>query len=306
MKIRYINKGFIPALAVVLSLSSCLKDKNPQLDFSKLKPVVEISVPITSDTGVPSPDNAGNGAANTFDFGFVTSADPINYQIPVNYAFSKPSPGVSVTLAVDPALLVSYNAITDADVDVELMPAGKYTIPNLKVNIASGTQVAYLDVNFINTNAGLDATKTYGLPIKITDASGTAISGNYGSVIVLLAVKNKYAGNYLGTGSIAFPPPTAGRTWTNLKKSLKTINATTSKTDAGDLAGNGFYMDLEVKADNSVVVTPDPSSANLTIQNNPSKGASTYDPATKTFTLHYKYVGGSGDRVIDEVIKPTN
>ncbi|PWK72980.1 uncharacterized protein DUF4361 [Mucilaginibacter oryzae] len=304
MKIKHINKRFIPALAIVMGLSSCLKDKNPQLDFSKLKPVVEISVPITTDTGVPSPDNSGDGAPNTFSFAFVASSTAIPYQIPVNYAYSKTSPGVNVTLAVDQKVLDSYNNIEGTD--YQLLPAANYSIPNLKVNIASGTQVAYLPISFVNTNTGLSGDKSYALPIKITDASGTEISGNYGSVVILLTIKNQYDGSYLADGSIAFPPPTAGRSWSSLKKTLKTVNPTTSKTDAADLGGSKFYMRLQVNADNSVTITADPSSANLTIQNNPSKGASTYDPATKTFTLHYKYVGGSGDRVIDEVIKRTN
>jgi hypothetical protein len=302
MKIKHINKRFIPALAIVMGLSSCLKDKNPQLDFSKLKPVVEISVPISTDTGVPSPDNSGDGAANTFKFAFVTSPSAIPYQIPVNYAYSKTSPGVNVTLAVDQKVLDNYNDIEGTD--YEILPAANYSIPNLKVNIASGTQVAYLPINFVNTNSGLSGDKSYALPIRITDASGTEISGNYGSVVILLTIKNQYDGSYLGSGSIAFPAPTAGRSWTDLKKTLKTVNATTSETDAADLGSSKFYMRLQVNADNSVTITADPSSANLTIQNNPANGASTYNPTTKTFTLHYKYVGGTGDRVIDEVIKP--
>ncbi|UOE49674.1 DUF1735 domain-containing protein [Mucilaginibacter sp. SMC90] len=303
MKIKYINKRFIPALAIVMGLSSCLKDKNPQLDFSKLKPVVEISVPLTTDTGVPSPDNSGDGAANTFSFAFVASTSAIPYQIPVNYAYSKPSPGITATMAIDPKILDDYNDIEGTD--LEVLPAQNYTISDLKVNIASGTQVAYLPINFVNTLA-LDATKSYALPIKIASAPGAEISGNYGSVIVLITIKNKYDGNYLGSGSIAFPPPTAGRSWTNLKKALKTIDANTVKADAADLGSSKFYMRLTVNADNSVTVTADPTSANTTIQNNPTNGASTYNPTTKTFTLHYKYVGASGDRVIDEVIKPAN
>ncbi|MEO3405871.1 DUF1735 domain-containing protein [Mucilaginibacter sp. CAU 1740] len=309
MKIKHINKRFIPALAIVMGLSSCLKDKNPDLDFSKLKPVVEISVPITTDTGVPSPDNSGDGAANTFSYAFVAGPDPIAYQIPVNYAYSKPSPGVNVTLAVDPTVLAKYNDIEGTD--LEILPSANYSIPNLKVNIASGSQVAYLPINFVKTNSGLDGNKSYALPIRITDASGTEISGNYGSVIILLTIKNQYDATYATSGTrTRFNGGTVGSGVLDSfsisgNVALKTLNGTTVIGQAGD-SGSGYTWALQVDAaTNKVTVLPNPrASASGTptafIQGT-TAGSSTYDPATKTFEIHCGYLTAAGGlRQIDE------
>ncbi|WP_428327729.1 BT_3044 domain-containing protein [Mucilaginibacter sp.] len=157
----------------------------------------------------------------------------------------------------------------------------------------------------LNVNgANFDPSQKYAVAYAITNHGG--FSGKHlddgtsaDTIVAVLGVKNIYDGDYSATGSISFPNPASNRSWAARDKPLTTINATTSETEAADLGGNGYYMYLTVNADNTVTVTPAPTSPNQTIQNN---GDCTYNPATKTFNLNYKYIGGTGNRVIADVI----
>lgn len=172
----------------------------------------------------------------------------------------------------------------------------KKTSDGFSVNFPAGSDVQEFTVKI---NGSKIVAPKYAVALAITDANGLKHSVGQDTIVATVGIKNKYDGDYSATGSISFPAPTAGRTWDARDKTLTTVNATTSETEAGDLGGNGFFMYLKVNADNTVTVTPSPDSANQTIQNN---GPCSYDPATGKFTLNYKYVGGTGDRAISETI----
>jgi hypothetical protein len=285
MKRRYYIKYALLSLTVATLFSSCLKDDTRYVDFAGSKPLVELP----AATGV-----AGTGMFQANSFAISTTPTPLN--VLVNVAAPKPltSP-LTVKLSVDPTALTTYN--TAKGTNYILLPAADYT-STLSVTIPANQNSANLVVN-INTSLIDPSITTYVLPLTITDAGGQQIS-NYKTLLYNVQVKNKYDGDYKANGSIAFPPPTAGRTWTSRAKTLSTINANTVKTEGADLGGSGYYIYLTINADNTVTVKPSPDSANQTLQNN---GPCSYDPTTKTFTLNYKYVGGTGDRVIVETIK---
>ena len=193
-----------------------------------------------------------------------------------------PIPGTLAVQTADPSITTSATGVT--------------------MNFAAGEFAKNYSLNIDGSK--FDASKHYAVLLKITNTGGfTAQHAADGTpqdvILVTLGVKNIYDGDYKATGGIAFPGDVGNRTWADRGKTLTTIDAATSITEAGDLSGNGFFMYLKVNADNTVKVTPSPSSANQTIQNN---GDCTYDPATHTFTLNYKYVGGTGDRRINEVL----
>ena len=194
-----------------------------------------------------------------------------------------PIPGTLAVQTADPSITTSATGVS--------------------MSFAAGTFAKNYSLNIDGSK--FDPSKHYAVLLKITNFGGfsaqhAADGTSQDIILVTLGVKNIYDGDYKANGIITFPDGgPAPRPWADRAKTLTTIDAATSITEAGDLGGNGFFMYLKVNADNTVTVTPAPSSANQTIQNN---GDCTYDPATHTFNLNYKYVGGSGDRKITETI----
>ncbi|MDB5146375.1 MAG: hypothetical protein JWQ57_395 [Mucilaginibacter sp.] len=280
----YIKTAFI-ALVAIAGLSSCLKDDKHYVDFAGATPLIEL----------PSAANVGGLGGLLQKAALDISSTPVPIQLMVNLASPHTlGTAVNVKLSVDQAALTKYN--TDNGTSYQLLPSNTYT-STLSATIAAGTNSAYVTIN-VSSNLINPSITNYALPLTITDGGGQQIS-NYKTVIYNVQAKNAYDGSYVQNGSLTFPDGT-GRSWTNRAKTLSTINANTVIAEAADLGGSGYQMYLKVNADNTVTVTPAPASVNQTIQAN---GSNTYDPATKTFSLHYKYVGGTGDRVIVETLK---
>lgn len=114
-----------------------------------------------------------------------------------------------------------------------------------------------------------------------------------------IAVANIYAGFYQCVG--VFHHPTAGDRPINEEKFLTPLSAYSCSIPAGDLGSAGY----------SVTITVDPVSNDVSFSNGvptdffPQEGKrSYYDPANGHFYLWYFYVGGSGNRVIDEEYTP--
>jgi len=114
-----------------------------------------------------------------------------------------------------------------------------------------------------------------------------------------ISVANQYAGFYQCTG--VFTHPTAGPRPINEEKFLTPVGAYTCNIPAGDLGSSGYFVDITV----------DPSTNEVSFSNGiPTAilGSTTeksyYEPSTGKFYLHYFYVGGTGNRVIDEEYTP--
>lgn len=103
------------------------------------------------------------------------------------------------------------------------------------------------------------------------------------------------------SGTILFPN-TSVRIWTLRIKKLKALEKNIVQAEAADLLESGYLMDLIIHENDSVTVTPDPLSANQTLENN---GRCYFDPVTLTFILNYHYMGDDGYREISETIKYT-
>lgn len=118
------------------------------------------------------------------------------------------------------------------------------------------------------------------------------------SETTVVGVANAYAGSYLCVGT--FNHPTGGIRAINEEKYLKPISATTCNIPVGDLGGSGYFVDITV----------DPITNTVTFSNGvpaaiiASAERSYYEPSTGKFYLHYYYVGGNGNRIIDEVYTP--
>lgn len=176
------------AVAACLSNTGCLKDDS-QPDFTQNKAVVEL----------PIGSSAGNGGGNSIAAAFTVSDTPSDYLVWVNYAAPDANDkDVVVTLAIDTAVLGKFNRINGKN--YILIPPAGITIPSASITIPKGQRKVQFPVK-INTNV-LDPTKTYGLPLAITDASGYTISGNFGTLVTVISLKNKWDGVYEVTGTM--------------------------------------------------------------------------------------------------------
>lgn len=170
-----ILKWMAPALCVVL-LSSCLKNKNEQPDFSSVTPVLEI--PVASPTG--------NGGGNSITLTYVT---PLNatedYTFYVNYAAPDANASaIPVTLTVDPTALAKWNTTNGSSVPI--LASSNYSAPT-SVTIPAGQRKMTVPIKI---NTGALALGTYALPFTISNGAGIVVSKNFASLILKIVVKD--------------------------------------------------------------------------------------------------------------------
>jgi len=259
------NSLAILALMVV-TFSSCLKEKY-RTDFTTVPDVVE----------QPYPGFMAKG--------FAYSTDPQPMVFWVNLAAVNPrSSDLTVTVAKDDAAIQAYN--DENGTDYEALPDSSYSFPATSFTIPAGQREAQVNVE-IFTNK-IDLTKPYMFAYTITDAQGVTIAENRKTTLYSILVKNQYDGLYHATGYFAHP--TAPRP-IDRDTELSTYSANQVTKELGDLGSTQVI--LTVNADNTVNVTPGPGTSGTTAQVHLMLGDpvynNTYDPATKTFYLHYGY-----------------
>ena len=301
MKIYFKNWLGLVASSILLftSLDSCVKNRNDlATDFSKITPIVELlaGAPITSG-------NPTRFKVLALDI----SPTPTTLILYVNYAAPGKAPNdIDVTVALDPAGLAAYNTANGTEYTIPAADA--FSLPTTKVTIKKGERFAAIPIVF-NTSK-VDLSLQNAIPIKIVDASGVTISANNDHLIYAIVVKNEWDGDYNVTGF--FFHPAAGRA-INRVKHLSTINGIRVEGGVGDLgtpfqfdivnnqlvnwSSDGFTSSGFMTADNPGGAdysdpsnggnVPGNASFNQTIYNN------TYDPATKTFYMHYGYKNGA-------------
>ncbi len=304
LKIKHFINLVLCTFILLATLNSCLKNRNySATDFSLVTNVVDLPV-----TGFK---------ALAFD---VTPA-PQLVKIYVELGGPLPDKDVEVTLAYDQAGLDAYNAAnTDTTgpnssgniTHFVKLADSAYTLPSLKVTIPKGQRLGFASLSIIPNKVDLSIQNA--LAFKIVDAGGIVIASNLQSVIYAVVVKNEWDGDYEVTGW--FFHPSAGRAISTTKH-LSTVNGIRVEGGAGDLgspiqfdivnntpsnwSSDAFTSSNFMTADNPGGTDysstsnggnlPGDAAFNKTIYNN------TYDPATKTFYLHYGYVNGvTGDQ----------
>ena len=137
-----------------ITMAGCLKD-TPAVDFSTVGTVVEI-LPVN-----------GGGLEN---FGAAElQFDPEDQQ---------DSADIDLNIASPDALRAAYNTANGTDYDP--MPDSVYSMPVKSGNIAAGDRLDTIRVIFYP--AKIDTTKSYMLPVSISNADGQTISGNFGAI----------------------------------------------------------------------------------------------------------------------------
>jgi hypothetical protein len=114
-----------------------------------------------------------------------------------------------------------------------------------------------------------------------------------------IAVANKYAGNYQSVG--VFTHPVAGPRPINEKKFANPLSAYTCQINAGDLGGSGYKVNITVDQVTNDITFSGGVPTDMFAQKDKR---SYYDPATGIMYLHYFYVGGTGNRLMDETLTP--
>lgn len=289
----------------ILGLASCLKDENVEnqkyglINLNQGK-IIEIPRKSAEPRGVSL--ESKNELLN-LDF------------LKVHLSAEHPaSEDIKVTVNLDQSQTVidDYNA--EHGTTLELLTPDLYQLPNaLEITIPKGSKDAYLKLN-INPST-LDPVKTYAIFFKITDVDKEqyVISGNYNQELITISVKNEWHATYKVTGFCFHP--TAPRP-IDETKDLTTLGPVTMYAPLGDLYAAGYYFKFDVSAQNSLIngvnLGSTPGTFALLSSDNPSgtnqllaevnygakigegewvssKYNNTYDPATKTFWLHYAY-----------------
>lgn len=183
----------------------------------------------------------------------------------------------------------------------ELLPAGYTALPADAYQLVGGMDVTFQPGEFqkfipINVDKSkLDLSKKYGLAVGIESAGTGMVSNQYGTAVYEVGIKNEWHGDYQATG--VFTHPTAGPRDIDEPKELLTSGARSVRAPLGDLGAAGYYMILTINQDNTVTVTPSGVTPNV----DQSWGPNFYDPATKSFNLHYSY-NTAAPRIVKEKI----
>lgn len=225
------------------------------------------------------------------------------------YGGLKYAPGnVYVTFGIDSAGVAAYN--TAHGTNYLLLPSSAYTISSLADTIGSGQTSSDGQTIAITTSA-LDFTAQYLLPVQLMSvSSGTINSSLQTAYFTINQLNNIYAGSYTTTGTrynFNADGSAAGTNSISDTRVLTTMGydscSINTIANLGSYNGTVFYV--RVNPDNTLefsgYLQNDPNSP---IANEPGK-TSTYDPATKTWDVHYMYTNTNGTyRYMDEVWTP--
>lgn len=299
MKFNYITKSMIPALVMVLSLSSCLKDDVIDQDFSGVnKDFIGI---FDFSPSSSSPNSTSTGIVST------DASSEVNLE--VGYIGQGVSSGGDVSVEYDPAVLTELNTLRNTN--YVLLSPDDFELP-ASVNLPAGQKSAPLVVKLKPgkiVKSDDDLFKVFALPIRVT-AGPEAISGNYGKHVILISVKNQYDGEYSLSGSIIRnsadgPDPVLGGTYDDdITVDLETLSPTASSFVIlwKDGSAAGGVDDASITVDPVTNMVTVKSDVNPDVKNTPGE-VNKYDPATRTFTLAFDWGKAPGTRVVKMTLK---
>jgi hypothetical protein len=179
-----------------------------------------------------------------------------------------------------------------------------------------------ITTNFVIYPQKIDPSINYMVPIGVTTSGYSSASGT--GTVYYYIIGNPLAGKYNVEGYLYHPASPRAFTRTGNSGALIPVSDKALVTELGDLGGSGYYAVLTVPDPyattiQKVAVSVYPGSISPVYQwdtglpsDNPGYTPAwpksnlcnnTYDPATKTFYLRYGYLGATGYRITEEVIK---
>lgn len=202
MKTKYIKGTLIICFTALLFFSSCLKDERYFNPAATQAYIAELPL---------------SGLAN-FSADAVTAPGPLDtIAFVVNIAsINPPTTATKVTVGVDNSLIAPYNTANPA-IAYNTLPMGSYIFNDITVTIPAGSRQSGV-LSVVIDKSKLDPAQSYMLPVKIKDAAGMTISGNY-STHYYHIIGNDFAGTYTyqyrryqnGTGPGAGAIPSLGQ-----------------------------------------------------------------------------------------------
>jgi len=221
----------------------------------------------------------------------------VNYSFMINIAVDQlPTSDITVVMKKDPAAVTNYNTTKGLTGAAAYKPFPNIEILNPTITIPKGTRTATVNCRVWGAET-LDACDKFIAAVSfesVTGGGSITIAENMKSYLLSLPISNPYEGIYHSSGT--FTHPTAGVRTIDEDKELSTVDCKTVKTTVGDLGG--YDAIFTVNPDFTVTVTGGLSASQPLVPD----GVNKYDPATKTFTVNYYYVGGGGNRVIAETL----
>ncbi|MET0466232.1 MAG: DUF1735 domain-containing protein [Chitinophagaceae bacterium] len=302
---RYI--GFL-AIAGIVSLSSCVKE-DPPLGSKGSKNVIEFYNDV--------PDHINSLTTSTYpsypvDLVFTGEQQPVDIEVSFSGAEAAAPQDIEVNIAIDPTIIQTFN--TQNSTSLTAMDASVFTAESWKLTIPKGQKRAALKGKV--SRATYDFTKSYGLPLRITSVSYGQLSGNYGAMVFRVQARNSYDGVYkIKSGFVqrysAPGVPTVndalnGDLVGNADLRLVTVDATTVHLSNmfwhGGSSGVGGIDNTRAKVDPSTNQVTMASLGNPTLANWAGK-ENKYDPATKTYTLNFRWAPTAAAREMSLVLE---
>lgn len=198
-----------------------------------------------------------------------------------------PDNDIHISYKVDEDALNKYNEKefgTSTQKFFYLVPKGAYSFETSDVTILKGE--SYGCLNFTINTTMLLPDKVYILPIKIEHADNAEISENLHTILYVIQIQNKYAGDYISSYSISgsakgeFSKKVIAISG---KKVLLPLTDKSNSSSNNNLSYDTDYYQIMINDDNSLVLE---SYLNSIIHQNMEK-QSYYDPEERIFYIYY-------------------
>lgn len=280
MKFSYIKISLSLAIGSLI-MAGCLKDKPyDDQEIQSNRPegqprVIEMKI-------------SANNIKNFVSLAFNNSDnDTVINLVPINLATSDVAPeDIKVTVDLKADLVQTYNDSNHTAYTVP--PSSLVTIVNPVVTIPKGSRTGYMQVKF-KPSALIGQEYAYGLAISSIDKQGYNISGNLGSGVVAILIKNKYDGKYEVDGSL--------------------VDAINPALSSGPDGPYPFEVELRTTGANSVVMWVSGIDYGHLIGGNSYYGSFspvfTFDPATNKITSVVNYFGQPSGNNRSAELNPT-
>ena len=301
---KQIKLKILIGLVAILGLTSCLKKDDMNIDPDGTTGTVVVLQFIENGSGTTI--NSGlqyfSGGALTYPADHLADTADFNVNIAGPSTLTK---DVKVTIGVKSSAVLDYYGVDS--IKYELMPDSLYDFISTTATIKAGSRVAPFKVIFYPSK--INPTKSYMLPVVVTDAEGQTISSNFG-IVYFHVIGNPIAGAYLwdfyrynnqdGSGS----PST---TWTDEPIVFSPVNPTSVKVPTGYYVQPNYLISFKnsggVLSDFTAVIAPDEIKAAFTDNgiNIVSGPNITVTPDLKKFTIKYTVYNGSAYRNITDI-----
>lgn len=199
---------------------------------------------------------------------------------------------VQVKIALNNAIIDNYNLQNQTA--YAPLPAGSFNIASTDLVISPATRKTKVRIR-IKPSAITGG--NYAIGLSIAQVSQGEISSIYKDILIEVKVKNDYEGSYEASGwrilysGSSNQTPIAAEAPIDKSKYLYTVDRTTVETEVADLTTAWMYLQIDP---NTNEVTVLPSTSNDSFASLENNGPCTYDPATRTFVLNYKYYNAAG------------